>query len=74
MKFDIKDINSSACANPENGIKEVAQVAMMGFREVLIAGGYVNKVTRTRGNVVGLDVAAQIMDESHLFSCAQQVT
>ncbi|CAM9142315.1 unnamed protein product, partial [Ectocarpus sp. 13 AM-2016] len=44
VKFDIKDINSSACANPENGIKEVAQVAMMGFREVLIAGGYVNKV------------------------------
>ncbi|CAM9786487.1 unnamed protein product, partial [Ectocarpus sp. 6 AP-2014] len=44
VKFDIKDINSSTCANPEDGIKEVAQVAMMGFREVLIAGGYVNKV------------------------------
>lgn len=65
VKFDIKDINSSACANPENGIKEVAQVAMMGFREVLIAGGYVNKVTHgwSYFSDVGLDVAARIMDE-----------
>lgn len=44
VKFDIKDINSTACVDPEKGIREVAQVAMMGFREVLIAGGYVNKV------------------------------
>lgn len=44
MKFDIKDINSTACVDPGKGIREVAQVAMMGFREVLIAGGYVNKV------------------------------
>lgn len=45
VKFDIKDINSAACADPSESIKEVAQVAMMGFREVVIAGGYVNKVT-----------------------------
>lgn len=44
VKFDIKDMNSTACVDPEKRIREVAQVAMMGFREVLIAGGYVNKV------------------------------
>lgn len=46
MKFDIKDINSSSCADPAKGIKEVAQVATMGFREVLVAGGHVNKVRK----------------------------
>lgn len=54
VKFDIKDINSAACADPPKRIKEVAQVAMMGFREVLIAGGYVNKVTHA---YFGLKVA-----------------
>lgn len=44
VKFDVKDINSASCVDPVKGIKEVAQVATMGFREVLIAGGHVNKV------------------------------
>lgn len=47
VKFDIRDINSVSCLEPENGIRDVAQVAMLAIREVLIAGGYVNKVNNT---------------------------
>lgn len=54
VKFDIKDINSADCVDPGKGIKEVAQVASMGFREVLIAGGHVNKVEKQ--NIASLRV------------------
>lgn len=47
VKFDIKDINSVSCPEPEDGIRDVAQVAMLAIREVLIAGGCVNKVNNT---------------------------
>lgn len=46
VKFEIKDINSASCLEPEKQIRDVAQVAMLAIREVLIAGGYVNKVNK----------------------------
>lgn len=48
VKFEIRDINSSSCYDPESEIHALAQVAMMASREVLIAGGYVNKVSLRR--------------------------
>lgn len=47
VKFEIMDINSAACHEPEKGIHAVAQVVLMAIREVLIAGGYVNKVPKS---------------------------
>lgn len=48
VKFDIMGINNASCYDLESEIHSVAQVAMMASREVLIAGGYVNKVSLRR--------------------------
>lgn len=46
VKFEIRDINSSQCHEQDEGIFDVAQVTLMAIREVLIAGGFVNKVNQ----------------------------
>lgn len=69
VKFDIKDINSKACDDPEKGIRQVAQVAMMGCREVLIAGGYVNKVNLQRFEIACRLVGTYIGGKCVAHSC-----
>lgn len=56
VKFEIQDINGDSCPDLEKGIEEVAQAAMMASREVLLAGGDVNKASVPRRR--GLRVAA----------------